>query len=311
MIYIPREGKGQPKYKQYVGEGAPYQDIWAYQPYTQGCLYESEAAIDEDVKWVDHDKERLQYPTQKPIGLLRRIIESSCPAQGTVLDPFCGCGTTITAAQEMGRTWIGIDVTHLAIGLIKHRLLDSFALVEKKDYAVVGEPEDMTGAQALFEEDPFQFQAWALGHVGARVDDSNKKGADKGIDGKLWTHDGFKDRPVVISVKGGKTGVAHVRDLRGVVDRTEAAIGVLITLQEPTKPMREEAASAGFTTFWEGGFERKHPRLQILTVEELLGGKQIDMPAYQRREARGQTFKQAPKAKRKSDTKAKTLGFEE
>ena len=153
--------------------------------------------------------ERLGYPTQKPVALLERIISASSNPGDVVLDPFCGCGTAIAAAEKLKRRWIGIDITHLAVGLIKHRLRDSFNLVEKKDYAVIGEPEDLAGAQALFEQDPFQFQAWALGLVGARVEDSHKKGADKGIDGKLWTHDGRNDRAVVLSVKGGKTGAAH------------------------------------------------------------------------------------------------------
>ncbi len=266
--------------------------------------------------WTDIDrinqsaKERLGYPTQKPQALLERIVAASSDPGDVVLDPFCGCGTAIAAAQHLGRRWIGIDITHLAVGLIKHRLRDSFGLVEKKDYAVVGEPEDLAGATALFEDDPFQFQAWALGLVGARVDDSNKKGADHGIDGKLWTHDGRKDRPVVISVKGGKPGVAQVRDLRGVVERTDAAIGVMIELQEPTKPMREEAASAGYVEFLSPGGSTRHPRLQLLTVEQLLAGTQIDMPAYHRATSRGQTFKQAPKAKGRSDTKSRELGLE-
>ena len=266
--------------------------------------------------WTDIDrinqsaKERLGYPTQKPQALLERIVAASSKPGDLVLDPFCGCGTATAAAQALGRHWIGIDITHLAVGLIKHRLRDSFGLVEKKDYDVAGEPTDLPGAEALFQQDPFQFQAWALGLVGARVEGSNKKGADRGIDGKLWTSDGRAERPVVISVKGGKTGAAHVRDLRGVVERTNAVIGVLISLQEPTGPMRKEAASAGFAEFLHPGGSTQHPRLQLLTVADLLAGAAIDMPAFNRAAARSQTFKKAPKARRKSDTKAQELGFE-
>ena len=182
FIYIPKGGKGQPKYKQYVGTGIPYQDVWAYQPYTQGCLYGSDNGIDEDVRWLQHDKERLGYPTQKPEGLLARIVGSSCPVDGVVLDPFCGCGTTIAAAHKLRRRWIGIDITHLAVNLMKHRLQDTFGPSVTKEYDVIGEPTTVEGAAELAKEDPYQFQFWALGLVGARPHEE-KKGADKGIDG--------------------------------------------------------------------------------------------------------------------------------
>ncbi|TMK56043.1 MAG: site-specific DNA-methyltransferase [Actinobacteria bacterium] len=222
--------------------------------------------------------ETLGYPTQKPVALLKRIIEGSCPEDGVVLDPFCGCGTTIDAAQRLGRRWIGIDITHLATNLIKNRLLDKFGEV---DFSVVGEPTTLTDAKQLAGEDRYQFQSWALGLVGARTADQ-RKGPDEGVDGRLYFHEkaGGKTREVVISVKSGTTGVGHVRELRGVVEREEAELGLLITLRKPTPKMRAEAATAGYyRSGSEGaGAWGKHPRLQILTVAELLDGRRIDMP---------------------------------
>jgi len=230
--------------------------------------------------WTDIDPinsraaERLGYPTQKPEALLERIILASSNEGDVVLDPFCGCGTTVAAAEKLKRRWIGIDITHLAISLIKSRLQTAFG--GAATYDVVGEPTTLDGAKALAETDPYQFQWWALGLVGARGTEE-KKGADKGIDGRLYFHDapeGGKTKQAILSVKAGHTSVAHLRDLRGVVDREKAALGVLLTMQEPTRDMRTEAASAGFYESPWG----KHPRLQMLTVEELLSGKGIDYP---------------------------------
>jgi site-specific DNA-methyltransferase (adenine-specific) len=234
--------------------------------------------------------ERLGYPTQKPEVLLERIICASSRPGDVVLDPFCGCGTATVAAQKLGRTWIGIDITHLAITLVKTRLKDSFGLVADKDYKVVGEPVSVPDAQALAATDPWQFQWWALGLVGARPAEQ-KKGADKGIDGRLYFHDdGTTTKQIILSVKAGHTSSPHVRDLRGVVEREEAAIGVLICMQEPTPHMRTEAVAAGFYDSPWGS----HPRIQILTVSDLLEGKRIDYPAV---EGTNRTFKRAPKAR--------------
>ena len=235
-------------------------------------------------------KEYLGYPTQKPEALLERIIQASSNQGDIVLDPFCGCGTTIAVAQRLKRRWIGIDITHLAITLIKHRLRDAFG--DQAAYQVVGEPVSLPDAKALAENDPYQFQWWALGLVGARPIEQ-KKGSDKGIDGRLYFHDeakGGKTKQVLLSVKAGHTNVAHVRDLRGVIEREKAEIGVLITMQEPTQPMRTEAASAEFYVSPWG----KHPKLQVLTIADLLAGQGIDMPPLRQVNA---TFKKAPKAK--------------
>ena len=196
----------------------------------------------------------------------------------------------------MKRKWIGIDITHLAIALIKHRLAAAFGDKIKKTYKVIGEPVDMGGAEQLAKDDPYQFQWWALGLVDARPVEQ-KKGADRGIDGKIFFHDEAESagtKQIMLSVKAGHTNVAHVRDLRGVVEREKAEMGALICLQEPTQPMRTEAAEAGFyTSPWAG---TKHPRLQIVTVRELLEGKTLDRPAEQ--VMANVTLKRAPKAKR-------------
>ena len=277
LIVYSKNGVAQ--YKGYLDtmKGTPMQDVWTDIPPLMGSA-----------------RERLGYPTQKPEVLLDRIITASSNEGDTVLDPFCGCGTTIASAQKLGRRWIGIDITHLAIGLIKHRLHDTYGAAISKTYDVLGEPVVLSGAKQLAKEDPYQFQWWALGLVNARPVEK-KKGADKGIDGRLLFHDEGpegKTKQVIISVKAGRTGPTHVRDLGGVVQREKAAIGVLISMQKPTKPMRKEAASSDlYESAW-----GKHPRLQLLTVEELLGGKGIDMPPVGQT---SQTFKKAPKAKGK------------
>ncbi len=237
-------------------------------------------------------KERLGYPTQKPEALLERIIEASSNRGDIVLDPFCGCGTAIAVAQRLGRQWKGIDITHLAVNLIRTRLIDAFGSALSPQ--VVGEPTTLDDAVNLAASDPYQFQWWALGLVGARPAEQ-KKGADHGIDGRIYFHDDTegKTKQVILSVKAGHTSVPHVRDLRGVVDRETAAIGVLITMEKPTQPMRTEAASAGF--YDSPGWGKKYPRLQLLTVNELLSGKGIDMPPLHQV---SQTFKKAPRMMR-------------
>ncbi|MGQ0722054.1 MAG: restriction endonuclease [Candidatus Eiseniibacteriota bacterium] len=179
---------------------------------------------------------------------------------------------------------------------MKHRLRDAFG--EEVSYEVIGEPTDLAGARALAQDDPYQFQWWTLGLVGARPAEQ-KKGADRGIDGRLYFHDelGGATKQIIFSVKAGMTGPSHVRDLRGVVEREEAAMGVLITMQAPTQPMRKEAASAGF---YDSKWGSRHPTLQLITVEELLDGKRLDMPPI------GQvnrTFKRAKRTKEKPPEK--------
>ena len=269
-----------PAYKRYLDEmpGVPLQDLWT----DIGPL-------------ASQAKERLGYPTQKPGALLERIIKASSNEGDIVLDPFCGCGTAIAAAQKLQRSWIGIDITHLAIGLIKHRLRDTFGDDITQSYEVVGEPVSLPDAEVLGKDDPFQFQWWALGLVGARPVEQ-KKGADQGIDGRLYFHDdmaGAKTKQIIFSVKAGRTSVPHVRDLRGVIERENAEIGVLLSLQEPTKPMRTEAMGAGF---YESPWGTRHPRIQLLTITDLLLGKGVNRPAQQG----NVTFKKAPKHTRET-----------
>ena len=240
--------------------------------------------------------ERLGYPTQKPVALLERIINASTNPGDIVLDPFCGCGTTIDAAEKNGRQWVGIDITQLATSLIKSRLRDTYG--SKIEIITIGEPTTPNEAATLAEDDKYQFQWWALGLVGARPVEQ-KKGADHGIDGKILFRDdpkAAKPEQIIIQVKGGKTGVKDVRDLRGVLDREKAAIGVLISLQEATGPMETEAASVGF--YEHKTNKQKFPRLQLRTVKELMEGKGIERPTSAA--SLDDTFKKAPASKKKN-----------
>lgn len=207
------------------------------------------------------------------------------------------------AAQNLKRRWIGIDITHLAINLMKYRLRDVFGDEIVKEYEVVGEPADLAGARQVAADDPYQFQFWALGLVNARPVEQ-KKGRDKGIDGRLYFHDeagaGVKTKQVIFSVKAGNTGPQHVRDLVGVLTREGAEIGVLITMKAPTRDMRSEAASAGSYQTPQGA---KYPKIQLLTIEELLDGARVDMPPTEQG-----TFKRAPRVKRSVGKAAQLFG---
>jgi SAM-dependent methyltransferase len=282
-IYFPKEQTSRLRRKSYADElkGMPIQNLW------------------QDIAEINsRAAERLGYPTQKPEALLERIINASSAEGETVLDPFCGCGTAVAAAQSLERQWIGIDVTHLAIKLIKGRLADAFGEKIVDTYAVVGEPTDLESAKALADQDKYQFQYWALGlaHQQARPEVSQqKKGADKGIDGRLNLIDSAGEvSPILFSVKGGHVTVSQIRDLRGVVEREGAAMGVFICIEDVTAPMRMEAADAGFYQSKAIG-ETRHPKLQILTIQDLMDGKKIDMPAH----ADVRSIKVAPKAKGK------------
>ena len=275
-----------PAYKRYLDEmpGVPLQDLWM------------------DIRPIGSQAaERLGYPTQKPVALLERIIQASSKEGDTVLDPFCGCGTSIAAAQKLDRRWIGIDITQLAISLIRYRLGDSFG--KDCQFEVIGEPTSLPDATALAKQDPYQFQWWALGLVRARPTDE-KKGADRGIDGRLYFHDekGGKTKQIIFSVKAGKVTVSHIRDLVGVISREKAQIGAFLSLEPPTSPMRKEAASAGF---YKSPWGKQYPRIQLLTIEDLLGGKKIDYP-----ESTDVTFKKAQRVKRAPREKQPILPME-
>jgi len=214
-----------------------------------------------------------------------------------VLDPFAGCGTAVAAAHKLGRRWIGIDITHLSINLLKFRLRDMFGLAPGDDYQVIGEPVSVSDARALAEDDRFQFQFWALSLVGARPlggeagGRAGKRGADRGVDGLITFIDDHTGRPkkIIVQVKSGHVKSGDIRDLKGTVEREKAALGVFITLEPPTREMEKEAVSAGF--YRSPGWGRDYPRLQMRTIEELLGGAGIEMPLS------SVTFKQAGRVK--------------
>ena len=224
--------------------------------------------------------ESLGYPTQKPLALLERIIAASSDEGAVVLDPFCGCGTAVHAAQKLKREWIGIDITCLAIGLIEKRLNDAFA--KKCKFEVLGTPKDLESARDLALRDKYQFQWWAVTLVGAQPYQGKKKGADGGVDGLKFFYDveDAEARKIVIGVKGGNLKADDVRALNHVRDKANADIAILISLNEPTAGMKKDAISAGYFEWRAGG--KKSPRVQLLTIEGLLSGTQrADHPDYQ------------------------------
>jgi site-specific DNA-methyltransferase (adenine-specific) len=255
LIYWPPRGT-LPNYKRYldISGGNPIQDI-----VTDIYAINSQA------------QDRLGYPTQKPVALLERILSASSNPGDVVLDPFCGCGTTVHAAQKLGRSWIGIDVTHLAVGLIEKRLREAFSGIDFKTHGV---PQDMDGARNLAargREDKnyyFEFEKWALSLINAQPGNLSKKGADKGIDGNLYFGAKHEGRAIVSVKAGDNVGVAMIRDLRGVIEREGAAIGVFLTLTEPSRPMITEAAGAGQFTL--PGTDLSVPRIQIVTIAQAM-----------------------------------------
>lgn len=258
-LHFPSKPGGQLRLKQYLDErpGTRLQNIW------------------DDIPAINSQaQERLGYPTQKPVALLERIISASSNEGGVVLDPFCGCGTTVHAAQKLKRRWIGIDITHLAIGLVKRRLIEAFPLAQ---FEVHGVPKDLGAARELALQDKHQFQLWALSMIEAQPYKGGKKGADTGIDGYLYFKpDGKVTEKAMVEVKGGEhVSPQWVRALGQVVERERAKIGVLLMLEAPTTTMRREAAAAGF---YESPLHGKFERIQILTIEDLFDGKRPHIP---------------------------------
>ncbi len=280
---------GTPRYKIYFEDslGRHIQDIW------------------DDLSPVHvNPKERLGYPTQKPEALLERIIQASSNVGDIILDPFCGCGTAVAAAQKLDRKWIGIDVTHLAVALMKSRLKTAFDLDPVKDYDVIGEPQDEGSARALWEQDPYQFQFWAVSLLEAQPQQERKRGADGGIDGLIYFIDGPKRtaHKIVVQVKGGNVSVPQVRDLKGVVEREKAAMGLFISLAEPTGPMRSEAAGGGL--FHSDLWQREFPKIQLRTISEMLAGKGFDLPP------RPAAYQPAQRVRRSQGQQASMQGME-
>lgn len=286
-IYYTRNGF--PRLKRYLNEspGLPMQDVWTN--------------VEALRSW---HKEKLGYPTQKPVELVERVLRATTDEQDVVLDPFCGCGTTISAAQRLNRNWVGIDVTHLAIGLIKARLKDEFG--ESVQYLIHGEPESTTDAEALAQESRHQFEWWAVSKVGGRPF-TGRKGPDSGIDGVIFIRDkGPTSNPskALISVKSGNVSVSDVRELDSVVNRESAAIGVLVTLNRPTDAMVKEATKAGF---YSSQWGTTHPRIQILTIDQIFEGKR---PEYPLPSETNVTLQQAPKVSSHQKKNNRELDFD-
>ncbi|MBA4747613.1 MAG: restriction endonuclease [Sphingopyxis sp.] len=262
---------GMPEYKRYLDEmpGVPLQNSW-----------------DDIVPAAG--KENLGYPTQKPLALLERIINASSNEGDVVLDPFCGCGTAVDAAQKLGRQWIGIDVTHLSIGLIERRMKDRYG--DALQYEVIGTPNDRASAEKLAAEEPHQFQYWITQAIGGQPYQGGRKGMDRGIDGFIYyTKPNLTDQGAVkstteaaiISVKAGqRVGVAMVRNLKGVMEREKADIGIFVCVIMPTREMEKEAASAGVYTDAQTG--QTYPRLQIYTLAEYFAGLRPKVPMLDR-----------------------------
>jgi DNA modification methylase len=261
-VIQPRPG-AVPRYKRYLDEtkGVAVGDMWA------------------DISPVNSQaKERIGYPTQKPEALLNRMMEACTKEGDIVLDPFCGCGTAIEASKHAKRRWIGIDITRLAIGVVRKRL-EKIGEYNGKTYKTIWEPLDLSGAEALALDDPFQFQDWVIRRLAGQI--SPQRSGDRGIDGILY----FKDEPtsplqkIIVSVKSGHTGPAHVRELHGTVNRERAAMGILVTLREPTKAMLRDAASCGVHR----GLAGTYAKTQVVTVQQILDGKHHAMiPVLQR-----------------------------
>ena len=240
-------------------------------------------------------RERIGYPTQKPEALLERIIAASSSEGDVVLDPFCGCGTAMAAAERLNRRWIGIDITHLAISIIRRRMADAFG-DDLHPYEVIGLPQDVASAQALAQQDRYQFEWWALGLAEARPAQDQRKGADRGVDGYINFFDDNSGKPkrIVVQVKSGSVNRGMIATLKGDLEREKAQLGLFITLSEPTAPMRQEALAAGFyePQCFPG---HRYPRLQILTIAQLLAGQQAEYP----RVGPAATFPKAPRRPRR------------
>ena len=234
-----------------------------------------------DIGALTHDgAERLGYPTQKPIALLERIITAASNEGDVILDPFCGCGTTVEAAHKLGREWIGIDLTHLAIRVVRDRLSTKFPGIA---YELLGEPQDVESARILSETDKYQFQWWAIHKIGAHPvggvpgSREGKRGRDHGIDGVIKFRSDDKVHEIIVSVKGGRSiSPAFVRELQGTVQTEKAAMGVLLVMQEPTQDMTTAAAKAG--TWRDPTTDKRYPKIQLLSVSDIFEGKRVQHP---------------------------------
>lgn len=274
LIHWPKKVGGKPEHKRFLGDmaGVALQDVWT------------------DIDPINaRAAERLGYPTQKPLALLERIISASSNEGDVILDPFCGCGTAVDAAQKLGRRWVGIDITYLAIDLIRKRMRHTYGDEIEQAYEVHGIPADFDGAQALFDENPFDFERWVVSLIDAQPNE--KQVGDRGIDGVARFHaDETNIGRVLVSVKGGRQlAPTMVRDLVGTVQRETAEMGVFITLAEPTRGMIEEARKSG--TYESPLTGQEYPKIQVISTADLLAGKRPKMPTvilpYIKARARG------------------------
>lgn len=251
-------GVGFPQMKRHQSSGMPIQDV-----------------ISDIAPINSMAAERLRYPTQKPETLLERLIAASSNRNDTVLDPFCGCGTTVAAAQFLKRKWIGVDVAYDAIKIIRDRM-QRIGLKDGRDYEVWGDPESLEDAMSLADEHKYQFQWWAVRRLGAREIDY-KRGADQGVDGRLVLRAerlGRRLPEAIIQVKAGKATRAHVAQLTGDVEGENVELGVLVTRTKATKAMREAASRVGDYT--DG--KKWYPRIQLLTAADIIAGKGVEYP---------------------------------
>lgn len=264
--------------------GSPIQDIWAFQPYTEKTVYGTEKGIDADVAWLGPtDPERLGYQTQKPLGLLERIIKSACPDGGTVLDAYCGCGTTVAVAHQLKCKWIGIDITYQSISLVLRRLEKTFGVKALDTIKTDGIPRDMESAEALAhkKDDRLrkEFEKWAvLTYTNNRAIINEKKGADAGIDARAYFMTGKKDNAkIIFQVKSGGVKRGDIATLRGDMGRERAALAVLITMEEPSRPMLKEAKAAG--QYLHETMGRNYDQISIVTIREIVEeGKRLEVP---------------------------------
>jgi len=253
---------GMPQYKRYLDEmpGVTLQDLWT------------------DIKPTPKS-EKLSYPTQKPLALMERIISASSNEGDTVLDPFCGCGTTVHAAEQLKRSWLGIDITHLAINLIRTRLTNAFGELPVE---IIGLPASYAGALELARADKHEFELWVLGELDAMPYKGGRKGADTGIDGYIFfryldearglsplSKPAVRDGKAIVEVKGGGTSVKDVRNLDAVVEREGADLGVLVSALKPSGKMYEHAAGRGPVTLG----SKDYPKLQVVWLKDLMEGR--------------------------------------
>lgn len=305
-----KKGEAWPVYSRYLREtdGQVLPDIWAFQPYTNGTVLKTHQGIDEDVKWLSpKDKERLGYPTQKPEGLLERIIRASTNANDIILDAYCGCGTTVAVAERLNRKWIGIDITYQSISLILKRLEEQFTL-PSSSIELNGVPQDVESAIMLANKEDDrtrkEFEKWSiLKYSGNKAIINEKKGGDGGIDGIVY----FKDinengreenRQALFSVKSNKNLTPSViRDLNGTMAREGAAMGFLITLYPQSNLIKE---SKRYGVYKNNILGHTYPKIQVLSVEDILKGEYMRIPT---------SFDVIKKAEQKSKIKQQRLDF--